>query len=46
MASFSPRETVVEEIIFFCTREAMASQVFKHLLCPEQMNGEGHLGGR
>lgn len=46
MASSPPMETGIEELISFCTREAVASQVFEHLLCSKQMNGEGHLTGR
>lgn len=46
MASSPPTETVMEELISFCTREVVASQVFGHLLCSEQMNGEGRLAGR
>lgn len=46
MASSPPTETMMEDLISFCTREAIASQVFGHLLRSEQMNGEGHLAGR
>lgn len=46
MSSSPPTETVMEELITFCTREPVASQVFGHLLYSERMNGEGHLAGR